>query len=128
MIDDAALNARWILVPNAQYPAGPSHWVLAGNVPPKDQAVPADRQQAAKVTTAIKMPDKPKVLVHTGDIVTVLHETKSSRLELQAKALANAAEGGKLRVRLSTGGVVEAVATAPGRVDLVPEFFSRREP
>ena len=128
VIDDAALHTRWILVPNTQYPAGPGHWIRAGAVPDPAEKVPASESRNAKNPPALQLPSRPKVIIHTGDAVKVLHETQSSRLELEAKALENATEGGKLRVRLSTGNIVQAVATAPERVDLVHQFFARREP
>lgn len=119
IIDDTALNIRWVLIPNLEHPAGPAHWVPSGAVPP----APAVKEQAKA-----KEPAKLEVLIHSGDAVTVLHETETSRLQLEAKALGTATKGERLRIRLKTGAVVDAVATAPGRVDLVPHFFARREP
>lgn len=121
VLDDVALNTRWILVPNAEHPAGPSHWVVAG-------AVPVKTVQQNKSSEMVREASRPEILVHTGETVAVVHETESSRLRLDAKALGNATKGGHLRIRLTTGAIVEAVATGPGHVDLVPQLFKRKEP
>lgn len=120
IIDDVAHNTRWILVTNEEHPAGPGRWVATGPIPPKTEE--------EKAVANLRSAPKPALLIRSGDAVTVFHQTETSRVELQARALGGAPQGGRLRVRLTTGAIVDAVATAPGQVDLVPHFFSRKEP
>jgi Chaperone for flagella basal body P-ring formation len=114
VIDDAALHTRWILMPDPEHPAGLGHWIRIEALPPEVRA---------KVTAQ----NRPAVLIHTGDVVTVVHQSETMKLQLEAKALENAAEGGRLHVRLKTGAVVEVIAVAAGRVDFAPHF-ERHEP
>ena len=112
VIDDAALHTRWVLVVDPQHPVGPGHWVPAGEIPPGMHMVAKEQE-------------RPVVLVHTGDAVTVSRRSETVRLQLEAKALENAAEGARLHVRLKTGAIVEAIATAAGQVELAPHFERR---
>lgn len=112
VIDDVALHTRWVLVPDAVHPTGPGHWLPSG----------AATSESSRMTQ-----NRPAVLVHTGDPVIVSHESETVRLQLEAKALENATEGGRLHVKLKTGAVIEAIAVAAGRVKLAPHF-ERQKP
>jgi len=70
---------------------------------------------------------QPQVLVHTGEAVMVSHRTNTVNLQLEAKALENAAEGARLHVRLKTGAIIEAIATAAGQVEIAPHFERRTQ-
>lgn len=114
VIEDASLHTRWVLVVDPQHPAGPGHWVPAGEVPPGMRMVAKEQKQ-------------PQVLVHTGEAVMVSHRTNTVNLQLEAKALENAAEGARLHVRLKTGAIIEAIATATGQVEIAPHFERRTQ-
>jgi hypothetical protein len=109
VIEDAALHTRWILMPDPDHPTGLGHWVRAETLP-------------SEVVAKVKAQGKSAVLIHTGEAVTVFHQSETAIVQLEAKALENAAEGGRLHVRLKTGAVVEAIAVAEGRVDLASHF------
>jgi hypothetical protein len=109
VIDDAALHTRWVLVVDPQRPSGPGHWVPAGEVPPGMRMIAKEQKQS-------------EILVHTGENVVVSRRSETVKLQLEAKALENAAEGARLHVRLKTGAIVEAIATAAGQVELAPHF------
>jgi hypothetical protein len=61
-------------------------------------------------------------VIHTGDLLIVEESSAVVDVRLAAVALAPAAGGSPLKVRLAIGGaIVHAIALGPGRAALAPE-------
>lgn len=121
IIDDTAHNTRWVLEIDPAHPAGPAHWRQSGPIP-KEVVTMASN---GAVQGLSMIPAKPKILIHSGEEITVFRDSSTVKLQLEAKALESAAVGGRLRVRLKTGSVVDAVAVAEKRAELTPHLERR---
>jgi hypothetical protein len=100
-VRDPATGARWVLMRNAEHPAAPAHWVLAG----------------AGADTA-----EQRLVIRSGDKIVVGEQTSVLTAWFEATALTSAENGGELRARLAIGGTVLAVrAIAPGAAEIEEE-------
>lgn len=105
-IDDPATGNRWLLEKDEESPGGPGRMVLSirGNM------TPLHREHGGRPVT---LP-----VIHAGDRIVLVAHTAVMDAELEAVALAPAAVGSSLRVRLKMGGkVLEAVALGPGKAE-----------
>ncbi len=113
-IDDPATGARWLLERYGTRPGGPGRLVMVwpGGI------------AAARSGTASAAPAENTI--RPGDRILLVAHTAVMDAELEAVALAPAAAGDRLRVRLKIGGrVLEAVARGPGRAEWLPEVGER---
>jgi hypothetical protein len=113
-IDDSCTGDRWLLVRDADHPAGPGRLMRitrAGRmVPPggSDETAPEVRERAA-------VP-----VVHTGDALVLEESTPLVEARLEARAMSPAVCGGEFDARLAIGGkIVRAVALGKGRAAFV---------
>jgi hypothetical protein len=112
-IDDLQNGNRWLLVRDDAHPGGPGRMVLVA--PPGDESVGTFRLSATGA-------EKASVVVHAGDRLIVEEHTARVDATLEARALASAAQGAVLNVRLTMSGkVMCAVVLGPGRAALQPE-------
>lgn len=103
-IDDPANGCRWLLERDAQHPGGPGRMVLVAGM------ATGLRESAA---TQLPVP-----VIRAGDPLLLEAHTATMDAELEAVALAPAAVGSELEVRLKIGGrVLRAAAVAPGRAE-----------
>lgn len=109
---DPATGARWVVLANAENPAGPCRMLLAAGV---------DRDQEPRASNT---KTGPVAVIHPGDRVTVEEHTAAADVYLEAIAVDRALPGACFRVRLKIGSkVVRAVALAQGRAALVPSLL-----
>ena len=102
-IDDPSNGDHWLLVHNADHPAGPGLLLL----------VSAARVQARQIGPVVE-PVVP--VIRAGDRVIVEENTPLVEARLEAVAMSPAMAGSALNVRLNIGGrVIRAVANGPGR-------------
>jgi len=105
-IHDPNTGAHWILLQNAQNPAGPGRIVLAG--------------RAGSALGSFALAELPAPVIHPGDRLVVEEHTAVVEAHLDGTALHAAMRGSCLEVRLKAGGkVVRAVALAAGRAALI---------
>ena len=104
-IDDPSNGNHWLLVHNANHPAGPGLLLL----------VPAARIQARQAGPVLGAePVLP--VIRAGDRVIVEENTPVVYARLEAVAINPAMAGSPFNARLSIGGrVIRAVASGPGR-------------
>jgi hypothetical protein len=106
-IDDTRNGNRWLLVRDDAHPGGPARLVLvaASGREPDD----GPRSSAAET-------EKAQIVIRAGDRLIVEEHTVQIDAAFEARALASAAAGAALDVRLTLGGkVVRVVALGPGR-------------
>jgi len=99
-IDDPHSGARWMLLRNSEYPAGPGRLVLAGgpSLSRRDEGTPQ------------------RLIIRAGDRLIVEESTPVVEARLEAIALGPAGPGSAFDVRLKIGGrIARVVALAPGR-------------
>lgn len=102
-ITDPHSGQQWLLVANAENPAGPARLVIASGF-----AVSPDRRQ-------------PALAIHVGDRIVVEEHGAAMDAYFDAAALEAAAIGLRFNARLKIGGrVVKAVALGPGRAEVQP--------
>jgi len=112
-IDDPNTGQRWLLYRDPAHPAGPAHLVPD---PTTDAALNALRAPELEPSRQTASP-----VIRAGDRVVVEEDTPAVAARLEATALAAAAAGSPLRVRLAIGGkILRAVALASGRVAMAP--------
>jgi hypothetical protein len=101
-IDDLHTGDRWLLLRDANNPAGPGRLVLAGK---------------AATASASNPEQKPSLpVIHRGDSLIVFEESAAVSEQLEAVALEPAAEGSIFQLRLKIGGrTYRAIATGAGR-------------
>lgn len=103
---DPHTGSHWLLIRDAQHPAGPGRLVLAS----QQQGM----QRGSLTWPSLAAEKKP--VVHAGDTLVVEEHTALVDARLEAVALAAAFEGDSLRVRLKIGGkVVRAWAIGQGK-------------
>jgi hypothetical protein len=109
-IDDSCTGDHWLLVRDADHPAGPGRLMRitrAGRmVPPNgsDETAPEIRERAV-------VP-----VIHTGDALVLEESTPLVEARLEARAMGPAVCGAEFDARLAIGGkVVRAVALGKGR-------------
>jgi hypothetical protein len=108
-IDDPSNGNHWLLVRNADHPAGPGLLLL----------VSAAHIQAMQAEPVVE-PVLP--VIRTGDRVIVEENTPLVDARLEAVAMSPAMAGSPFNVLLSIGGrIIRAVATGPGRATLQEE-------
>jgi hypothetical protein len=110
-IDDPSNGDRWLLVHNANHPAGPGLLLLVSLVHIQTgQAVPGTGAE----------PVAP--VIRAGDRVIVEENTPVVEARLEAVAMSPALAGHPFNARLSIGGrVIRAVASGPGRAVFLEE-------
>lgn len=107
-IRDPHSGARWLVIRNAQNPAGPAR-------------ITAEIENAQKEPSSMERSGAPSPIIHAGDRVVVEEHSTVAESYLDAVALGAAVTGVVLDLRLKIGGkVVRAVAIAPGRAALAP--------
>jgi hypothetical protein len=108
-IDDPHSGARWVLARDPNHPAGPGRLVLAEGL----------RSRASEHDPEV-VPSRP--IIRAGDRLIVEENTAVAEARLEAVALGPAVIGSTFDVRLKIGGgVVRALAIAPGRAAFLPE-------
>lgn len=112
-IEDPSTGDRWLLLRNRDRPGGPGRLVLARPLNSRESgrlAAPAQSVSAGE-----------RLVIRSGDALTVEEHTAAADVNLQAVALQSAARGTPFRARLEIGGkVVQVVAISPGRADFAP--------
>jgi len=115
VIDDPHNGTRWYLLRDSTHPGGPGRMVPAAEYEQNEKQTPAPHFSAA--AAAVLTPFHP--CIRSGDHLIVEEHTPVMDAQLEAIALAPAAVGGSLEVRLRLGGkVLRAVALGPGRATL----------
>jgi hypothetical protein len=120
-IDDPHTGDRWMLVVDANHPAGPGRMIL---VAAPLSGTPGSQMSNASMSAgpALAMP-----VIHTGDHLVVEENTAVVEARLEAVAMGPALKGSPLNARLSIGGnVVRVVAVGPGQAVFAPEAEARR--
>jgi len=108
-IDDPSNGDRWLLVHNANHPAGPGLLLLVSG----DRIQPRQAGPAAQPALPIIRP---------GDRVIVEENTPIVAARLEAVAMGPALAGAAFNARLTIGGrVIRAIAIAPGRAAFLEE-------
>jgi len=110
-IDDPSNGNHWLLVRNADHPAGPGLLLLvsAGRILPV--------QAGPRLSVEPILP-----VIRTGDRVVVEENTPLVEARLEAVAMSPGTTGSTLNLRLNIGGkVIRAVVTGPGRAILQEE-------
>jgi hypothetical protein len=117
-IDDPRDGARWLLSRDLSHPGGPGVLAQTGGESPS---------QAQRLKTGVRPAEKiPVPVIRAGDRLILEEHSAVVEGRLEAIALAPAAVGSVVSVRLIIGGkVVRARALASGRVDLKPETEGR---
>lgn len=107
-IKDPHSGTRWLIIGNAQNPAGPARIELASGI--DDRVVDAKSEKTAS-----------SLVIHVGDRVVLEEHTTVVESYFDAVALGPAVAGATLDLRLKIKGkVVRAVAIAPGKAVLDP--------
>jgi hypothetical protein len=118
-IDDPHTGDRWLLLRDAEVPGGPGRLVR----------IAALHNESGGTTGPSASPPQDTALlpvIHSGDRLTVVEHTARVDATLEARALAPAAVGGSLEVRLAIGGrVARVVALGAGRAVFQPETGAR---
>ena len=106
-IDDPSNGNHWLLVHNAEHPAGPGLLLL----------VSAARTQTRQSEPGPGVRAEPVFpIIRAGDRVIVEENTPLVEARLEAVAMSPAMAGSSFNARLNIGGkVIRAVATGPGR-------------
>jgi Chaperone for flagella basal body P-ring formation len=117
-IDDPLLGKGWSLVRDCAHPETPGRLV----------PVPRNAPGTAKNVTET-VAKTPIVQIRAGESVTLLKDSETLHLRLQAVAMERASRGQLIRVRLTVGKTMLAgVVVGPGEVALesVPEASGER--
>lgn len=117
-IDDAGAGSRWMLFRDRNHPEGPGRLVL-------DVSRSAAEKLRDRESVLVREPLAPinafrKVVIRAGDRLAIRERTSRVDLQLEGTALAPAAAGDFLNVRLRFGTTVRAVAIKPGQAALTP--------
>jgi Chaperone for flagella basal body P-ring formation len=119
-IDDPLLGKGWALVRDCAHPETPGRLV----------AVPRNLPGAVypeNVTAAVS--EAPIVQIRAGEQITLLKDSETLHLRLQAVAMERASRGQRIRVRLAVGKTMLAgVVVGPGQVALetLPEISGQK--
>jgi hypothetical protein len=117
-IHDPATGDRWLLERDSLHPGGPGRMVLLA----QGKTSPPARDFSEGLGRAIEI-RTPAAMIHAGDHLLVEEHNRLLDAVLEAIALTPARKDATLRIRLSIGGrVMNAVAIAPGRALLSPEY------
>ena len=114
-IDDPHNGDRWLLLRNAEAPGGPGRLV---------RIAARANQSSSAIEPSVHPPEETLLppVIHAGDRLIVEEHTARVDAQLEARALAPAAVGGALAVRLTIGGrVARVVALGAGRAAFQPE-------
>jgi hypothetical protein len=118
-IDDPHNGDRWLLVRNAETPSGPGRLVRIAAHSNESGGTAGLAAHAPEET--VQLP-----VIHAGDRLTVEEHTARVDATLEARALAPAAVGGSLDVRLTIGGrVARVVALGAGHAAFQTETGAR---
>ncbi len=118
-IDDPHNGERWLLLRNTELPGGPGRLVRITAHSNASGGTAGLAVRAQEET--IQLP-----VIHAGDRLTVEEHTARVDVRLEARALAPAAVGGALDVRLTIGGrVARVVALGAGRASFQRETGAR---
>jgi hypothetical protein len=113
-IEDPSTGDLWLLLRDANQPAGPGRLLLAR------QRANAQRAISGGPAQPLSAGERP--VIHTGDALMVEELTAVVDVRLEAVALEPAAKGAHFKARLKIGGkVVRVVAVSPGRASFAPE-------
>ncbi|HTX74828.1 MAG TPA: hypothetical protein VMD29_01395 [Terracidiphilus sp.] len=116
-IVDESTGDRWLLVRNANCPAGPGRLVRVAASAPAREGFEPSRGQDKSAAGAGDAQFHP--VIHSGDVLVVEERTAVVDARLEAVALGPAAVGSAFRARLKIGGrMVQAIALAAGRAEL----------
>ncbi len=109
-IDDSCTGDQWLLVRDANHPAGPGRLV---RITPTGRMVPP--VEALKTVQDLR--EQAAVpIIHTGDVLVLEESTPLVEARLEARALGPAICGAEFNARLTIGGkIVRAVALGKGR-------------
>lgn len=111
-IDDPCTGAQWLLVRDAEFPAGPGRLLL----------VAGPQSGLRQVPSSIA----PQSVIRAGDRLVVEESSAVVEARLEGVALGPAIAGAAFEVRLRIGGrVVRAIALGPGRAALAAEAEAR---
>lgn len=118
-IDDPFTGNLWLLLRDADRPAGPGRLVLAGQR--------TGTQQRREIDQMLSAPSAETPVIHAGDALLIEEHTPLVDTRLEAVALGSAVKGAYVRARLKIGGkVVKVEAVSPGHAVFSPE--SKAEP
>ncbi len=113
-VEDPALGKTWELVRDCEHPAGPGKLVAV------DRAL-VKRSNPAYATKTV--PHEDALGIRIGEAITLVEESSTSRVAIQAIALEPGGLGKRIRVRLVSGhAVLSATVLGPGRAKLLPEI------
>jgi len=117
-IDDAGAGSRWMLFRDRNHPEKPGRLVLDESRTTADKSRGCEsvlvREPLATTNTARK------IVIRAGDRLAIQERTSRVDLQLEGTALAPAAAGDILNVRLRFGTTVRAIAVKPGQAALMP--------
>ncbi len=119
-IDDSCTGDRWLLMRDANHPAGPGRLVRITRT--GRMILPGEMEE-----TASNVGERAAALViHSGDALVLEESTPLVEARLEARALGPAICGGEFSARLAVGGkVVRAVALGKGRAAFVSQTEMR---
>jgi hypothetical protein len=128
-IDDAGSGLCWTLLRDESHPGGPGRLVLNasrdGAKETQSRGSALDRDSDRESQQVID--SSRRIVIRTGDHLIVQEQTSRSDLELEGTALAPAAAGEALHVRLRFGGwTVRAIAVKSGQATLAPRAEVRQ--
>lgn len=116
-IDDPHSGERWLLLRNAEHPAGPGRLVLAGTASPR-AIEDFGKQLHAGSAPQLRAANPP--VIRAGDRVIVEERSQEVVARFEALALGSAPIGAHLNVRLAIGNkVVRATAVDRSRAVFV---------
>lgn len=126
VIEDPALNVRWLLLPDRDHPGGPGHLIrvpVGFQSPPRSgtDRVAGSSGGASRQGVLERAGAHLRLVIRAGDRLQLVAETEVARVRLEAVATEPAAAGESFRARLILGGkVVRAVALGPGHATFAP--------
>jgi hypothetical protein len=126
IIDDPHNGARWYLLRDGGHPGGPGRMVLASEYEQNEKQRVSTATHFSPAAATELAPFHP--CIRPGDHLIVEEHTPVMDAQLEAIAMAPAAVGGSLEVRLHLGGkVLRAVALGPGRATLSADVEVKHE-
>lgn len=117
-IDDAGAGSRWMLFRDRKHPGGPGSLVLDDPWSRANKPRGCESGLGREPLTTLQA--SRTLVIRAGDRLTIRERTSRVDLQLEGIALAPAAAGDHLNVRLRFGKTVRAVAIRPGQAALMP--------
>jgi hypothetical protein len=113
-IDDGESGARWMLFRDESHPGGPGRLVLQGSSGSANGTAGCGSESGLKTLLRRGTPDR-ELAIRAGDRLTIRDRALLLDLQLEGTALAPAAAGDPLDVRLKIGGgTVRAIVVKSG--------------